>query len=128
MAVLEGMEHSRQRGRDTVRRDVVQLVRIVYGVVVLLLAARVPYVEGGRGAHRLVGGRVPGLLGLPVRIARREVRAVVLDENGLPPVRLVLPVPQSGQAATVDVGRDGNTSEGLERGAQVDVGRQQADH
>src|SRR5580704_18194668 len=127
MAVLEGTERSRQRGRDTVRGDVVQLVRIVHGVVILLLAARVPYVEGGRGTHRLVGGRIPGLLGLPVRIAWREVRAVVLDENGLPPVRRVLPVPQSGQAATVDVGRDEDTGEGLERGAQVDVGCQLAD-
>ena len=38
---------------------------------------------------------------------------MVLDEDGLPPVRRVLPVPQSGQAVTVHVGRDGDASEGL---------------
>jgi predicted MFS family arabinose efflux permease len=93
MAVLQGAERLGQGGWDALSGQVVQLVWVGHGVVVLLRAARVPHVERGRGPHRLVSRRVTWTSGLPVRVARREIRAVMLDENGLPPVRRVLPVP-----------------------------------
>src|SRR5204862_437442 len=83
-------------------RHVVQLVRDGCGVVVLLRPARVAHVERGGGPHRLVGRRVPRFGGLPVRVIRREIRAVMLDQDGERPAGRILAVPQPGQAVTVD--------------------------
>ena len=50
----------------------------------------------------------------------------MLDEDSEPPADRILPVPQPGQAVTVDPGRDGQAREALERRGQVDAGRQLA--
>ena len=127
MAVLQGAERLAENLGDAFARQVVQLVRIGRGVVVLLKPARVPHVERGGGADRLVGRRVSRLEGLPVGVVRREVRAVMLDEDSERPADRILPVPQPGQAVTVDAGRDRQARERLERRRQVDAGRELAD-
>ena len=121
MAVLHGVERPGQVRRDAPAGDVVQLVRVGGGVVVLLLAVVVLHVQRARGADRLVAGRIPLLLALPVRVRRAVIRAVMLDQDGLPPAAGVLPVPQGGQAVPVDRGREGQAGQRLERGAQIDV-------
>src|SRR5580693_606007 len=93
MAVLHGVERLGQVRRDALAGDVVQLVRVGGGVVVLLLAIVVPHIQRVRGADRLVAGRITLLIVLPVRVRRAVVRAVMLDQNGLPPTGRVLPVP-----------------------------------
>ena len=126
MAVLQGAERLTEDYGHALIRQVVQFVRVGRGVVVLLRPARVPHVERGGGPNGLVGGRIPRLEGLPVGVVRREVRAVMLDEDGEPPADRILPVPQPGQAVTVDPGRDGQAREGLEGRGQVDAGCQLA--
>src|SRR5437764_608320 len=109
------------RGYPLERTDVLRLRPLLsLGRVELdlLVPARVPHVERVRGTDCLVCRRLAAHLGLPVRVARTGIRAVVLDEDGLPPVRGPLSVPQAGEAASVNGGGHAEPGQRLERGGQ----------